>query len=269
MTRRRPPLAELVAAADEAWRVMDRAPGLMTEREGRFLTFALAATPVAGATIEIGSFKGKSTVGLATIVKRFGLGRVTAIDPHTSPSITDPDLAGEASSFGTFQKTVRDAGLEAQVDARRAFSGDVGRTWVEPVSFLWIDGDHTYEGVALDFEAWLPRLMDGGIIAFHDTLNGGFAGPIRVFVERVLASDQFGPAGFCGSIGWAQLRRGDGARFAAQRSKLARRARRLLPFARDGGSFGTLELLRYKLTRARVPHDPPDQAGWLAATELG
>ena len=39
------------------------------------------------------------------------------------------------------------------------------------VDFLFIDGDHTYEGVKLDFEMYGPLVKRGGIIAFHDILD--------------------------------------------------------------------------------------------------
>ncbi|HUW46098.1 MAG TPA: class I SAM-dependent methyltransferase [Dehalococcoidia bacterium] len=36
------------------------------------------------------------------------------------------------------------------------------------VDFLFIDGDHTYEGVRKDFEMYSPLVGKGGMIAFHD-----------------------------------------------------------------------------------------------------
>jgi cephalosporin hydroxylase len=40
----------------------------------------------------------------------------------------------------------------------------------QQVDFLMIDGDHTYEGVRLDFEFYAPFVKDGCPIAFHDIL---------------------------------------------------------------------------------------------------
>lgn len=36
------------------------------------------------------------------------------------------------------------------------------------VDFLFIDGDHSYDGVKMDFEKFSPLVKDGGLIAFHD-----------------------------------------------------------------------------------------------------
>ena len=38
----------------------------------------------------------------------------------------------------------------------------------EKVDFLFIDGDHTYEGVSMDFHNYKHLVKPGGIIAFHD-----------------------------------------------------------------------------------------------------
>ncbi|MEM2196980.1 MAG: class I SAM-dependent methyltransferase [Sulfolobales archaeon] len=40
------------------------------------------------------------------------------------------------------------------------------------LDFLFIDGDHTYEGVRKDFEIYSPLVRKGGIIAFHDIVPG-------------------------------------------------------------------------------------------------
>jgi len=36
------------------------------------------------------------------------------------------------------------------------------------VDFLFIDGDHTYQGVKQDFQMYSPLVRKGGIVAFHD-----------------------------------------------------------------------------------------------------
>ncbi len=42
----------------------------------------------------------------------------------------------------------------------------------KPVDFLFIDGDHSYEGVKKDFYLYSPFVKKGGLIAFHDIVSG-------------------------------------------------------------------------------------------------
>src|SRR5256714_14837150 len=202
-------LAGLRAVCDDGWRLVNGTPGFLSEREARFLMLAAAAAPADGAIVEIGSFKGRSTVGLAYVARRYGLGSVVAIDPHTSPSTTDPDLGSGSSSYDDFQDTLRRADVADAVDCRRAVSQEVARDWSGPIRLLWIDGDHLYEAVKRDLALFRPYLAPGAIVAMHDVL-GTWPGPLRAFVEDVLASDDFGPAGCFKSIGWAQYRPADG-----------------------------------------------------------
>jgi len=39
----------------------------------------------------------------------------------------------------------------------------------EPIDFLFIDGDHSYEGVQTDWNLWTPLIGAGGIVALHDS----------------------------------------------------------------------------------------------------
>lgn len=43
-----------------------------------------------------------------------------------------------------------------------------------PLDFLFIDGDHSYEGVRRDFELYAPLVHPGGLIAFHDIVPDAF-----------------------------------------------------------------------------------------------
>lgn len=66
----------------------------------------------------------------------------------------------------------------------------------EPIDFLFIDGDHTYEGVQIDWESWTPYLKRGGIVALHDSrAHPGrdihTMGPARFTRDVVLKSAEF------------------------------------------------------------------------------
>ena len=250
-----------------AWRRAAPVSGFLGEGEFRaLLTLAACALalPGEGAMVEIGSFKGRSTVALATLARELGLGGeprpVVSIDPHTSPSPTDPGVA----SFADFIAALAAHELSAAVEVHRATSAEVARGWRRPIRLLWIDGDHTLAGARADFDLYAPFLVPGGLIALHDTLHF-FDGPIRVFVEQVLRSNQFGPAGFLHTIGWAQFRPAGGEAWRARRLRLARRASRLLPLVAPPRRFSGWNRLRYKAALALVPHAIPAPAAFAAA----
>jgi len=42
---------------------------------------------------------------------------------------------------------------------------------LDSIDLLFIDGDHTYEGVKKDWEMYSPLVKDGGIVVFHDIVD--------------------------------------------------------------------------------------------------
>lgn len=256
--------AHLSAAIDEAWQAAKDIPGFLLEPEARFLGMMAACAPRGGVIVEIGSFKGKSTVMLGKLAERYGIGPIVAIDPHTfhNPELVEHRSAPGATSYDSFLKNLETAGVSRFIEVHRAFSSDVAKSWNRPIAFLWIDGDHGYPGAKADFDGFFPHLLPNGFVALHDALHP-FSGPIRVFVEDVLRSDRFGAAGFVHSIAWSQFRPPDGASFRTQRASLDPVAARLLPFVAHHQPLYGLRKIRYKLNRARVPRSLPTLQQWL------
>lgn len=116
-----------------------------------------------GEIVEIGSFKGKSTVAL-------GLGskwisekkrKVFAIDPFiTNGYYTD--------YFNEFQNNILNFRLANYVTPIKKFSHEAILDCPDRISALFVDGDHSYLGVKKDIELYSPRVVQGGFIAFHD-----------------------------------------------------------------------------------------------------
>jgi predicted O-methyltransferase YrrM len=63
-------------------------------------------------------------------------------------------IIGNSHDFGTFRDVVYYC--SAQVD------------------LLFIDGDHSYEGVTQDYQWYRPLVKPGGVIAFHDIVDSDF-----------------------------------------------------------------------------------------------
>ncbi len=248
-----------------AWQATREVPGFLLEDEARLLGTIAACVRCDGAIVEIGSFKGKSTVMLATVAKHYGLGPVVAIDPHNfnSAELQEHRISPDSSSYEEFLRNLETAGVSDYVEPHRAFSGTISSGWNRPIRFLWIDGDHSYPGAKTDFDGFSPYVTPHGIVAFHDALHE-FAGPLRVFVEDVLRSDRFGAAGFVRSIAWSQFRPADGGLFRKQRGDLEKIAGRLIPFLRDERPLRGVEKALFKLNRARVPRGPVPPAQWVA-----
>jgi len=50
------------------------------------------------------------------------------------------------------------------------------------VDLVFVDGDHSPEGVREDWDVWHPHVREGGHVAFHDAREPGL-GPTQVVAE--------------------------------------------------------------------------------------
>ena len=64
-------------------------------------------------------------------------------------------------------------------------------------SFVFIDADHSYEGVKRDIAAWLPKVRHGGVIAGHDYHEGDWPGVWRAVRETFGEIEPVGDAKYC------------------------------------------------------------------------
>src|SRR5438270_4458350 len=152
-------------------------PGWLTDEEGEALYDLARACTGKGAIVEIGSWKGKSTVCLGLGSKAGGSVPVYAVDPHAD------------YRFGDFKTNVERAGIAELVRPVASLSQAAADDFQEPIELLFVDGSHEYELVLEDFEQWVPKVVDGGWIAFHDTT--WTAGPRKVVGAAVYRSRRF------------------------------------------------------------------------------
>ena len=251
--------------ADRLPSEIESVEGHLSSREIRFLALLAAVPTAAGEILEIGSFKGRSTVVLAKAAGLIGDEKIYAVDPMTAPSETDPDLRGAADSLTDFRRNIESMGVADRVELYQAFSYELAKTWDKTLRLLWIDGDHTYAGTLLDLEGFAPHLADKGIVAMHDVLHE-FDGGLRVMMEHILLSPNFGACGFVGSIGWAQYlaEENEAAAYREQKLRLYKKLVRMIPFvALRSEPLAGWEKKRYKLARALVPHTEMRPQDWL------
>lgn len=70
------------------------------------------------------------------------------------------------------QVTERIKGNEDKVILLKGFSYKMAEQIPdESLGLVYVDGDHTYEGSRSDIDSYWPKLVPGGIMAFHDARN--------------------------------------------------------------------------------------------------
>ena len=152
-------------------------PGWLTDEEGEALYELARGCGGRGAIVEIGSWKGKSTICLG-LGSRAGNGLpIYAVDPHTD------------YRFGDFKANVERAGIDELVTAVPSLSQAAADDFHEAVELLFVDGSHEEALVREDFDKWVPKVVEGGWVAFHDTVWA--AGPRRVVGSRIYRSHWF------------------------------------------------------------------------------
>ena len=176
--------------------VFDRTDGMISFEEA-VLLYRLAKKARNGCILEIGSYRGRSTVFLGKGSLDGAGVPVFAVDPHTS-------FVGILG--GVFGSRDRTAFYEAMllhncseiVSLINLSSEAFSSQWSCAISLLWIDGDHRYEGVRRDFDCWERYLLPGSFIAFDDALDSSL-GPLKV-IEELIGSGSYLPVARVGKI---------------------------------------------------------------------
>lgn len=190
------------AGLDEVRRLMASMEGWLSDLEAVFL-YNQAREASGGVILEIGSYKGKSTICLAKGSRGGRRVPVYAIDPHKDTTTQQIWLGGR-SSFDDFTSNMARAGVSDLVMPLVQKSEEAGRKWNTPIALLWIDGDHSYTGAKTDFELFSPWVIEGGVIAFHDATQGEVA---RIVCEA-FSQRGFTGIGLVDSIAYASKRNG-------------------------------------------------------------
>jgi predicted O-methyltransferase YrrM len=138
--------------------------------------------------VEIGRFHGGSTVLLAHAIGSGGFLASIDINHRKDPAIRD---------------LLTRLGMNDRVRLRVGSSQKVGLPKY-PLDFVFIDGDHSYEGVKADQERWGAAVRPGGFVIHHDmTKCRRYAtqqnGPQRVFFE-LMDGDEFELFARAGSV---------------------------------------------------------------------
>lgn len=149
-------------------KVTENVGGWLTEAEGIFLYNTAKRVKAENIVVEIGSWKGKSTICLGNGSKNGNKAKIFAIDPHIGSS-EHQKMFGKVDTFEEFKQNITKASVIDFIKPIRDTSKNSAKSFSQRIEFIFIDGDHRYKFVKLDFELWFPKVTNGGIIAFHDS----------------------------------------------------------------------------------------------------
>lgn len=147
-----------------------------------------------GAICELGSMFGGSTIALALgALKSQNKNKVLAVDDHewhrhiASGSFPEELARTIPTSLPRFKRNLKTAGVSRQVKILVGDTAQTAQDYEQQVSMLFIDADHSYEGVSRDFQAWFPKLPRGGVVAFHDYGNSNWPA-VKMVVDNLLSN---------------------------------------------------------------------------------
>lgn len=147
--------------------------GWMSPDQGRRLWDAATRCPAGGRIVEIGSFRGKSTVVLALGAPADA--EVVAIDPHAGNDRGPQEIEGfdreAATDHDVFVENLRRFGVADRVRHVREFSERAHPQVTDPIDVLYVDGAHRYAPARADLRDWGARVADGGTLLVHDAFS--------------------------------------------------------------------------------------------------
>ncbi len=127
--------------------------GWLTDAQAAMLADAAAACPPDGEIVEIGSFRGKSTIVLAKSAPEGAA--IVAIDPHAGTDRGPQEIAGYADEAAS----------------------------------VYIDGAHRYRPARADIRDWGSRVAEGGTMLIHDSFSS--VGVTMAIVRELMFGGRF------------------------------------------------------------------------------
>jgi predicted O-methyltransferase YrrM len=158
---------------ESTWTAVAGVEGWMTRGQGEALYDAARSCPPGGRIVEIGSFRGRSTIVLASAAPDGAT--VYAIDPHAGNDRGPGEISGHQHAAendqATFLANLERAGVRDRVTHLSVFSDAALGEVDGQIDVLYIDGAHRYAPARADIRDWGRRVAPGGAMLIHDSFS--------------------------------------------------------------------------------------------------
>ena len=165
--------------------------GWMSPDQARRLYDAARTAAPGQRIVEIGSFRGRSTIVLASAAEP-GV-EIVAIDPHAGNDRGPQEIEGFAAEaqddHAVFNRNLAVAGVADRVRHVRAFSDAALADVPGAVQVLYVDGAHRYAPARADIRDWGARVEPAGTLLIHDSFSS--VGVTLAIVRELLWSDRW------------------------------------------------------------------------------
>ncbi|MBW4673035.1 MAG: class I SAM-dependent methyltransferase [Desmonostoc geniculatum HA4340-LM1] len=154
----------------------------MTAHELNMLYILAKELGESAKALEIGSYLGASSCYIAAALAPKG-GHLFCVDTWENQTMPE----GERDTFSEFKNNTR--GVANHMTMLRKNSQELTPSDFReyPLSLVFIDGDHSYQGAKNDYEKATPWIVGGGILAFHDCI--AFEGVARTIGEALASGN--------------------------------------------------------------------------------
>lgn len=141
---------------------------------GRVYDDALNRVAGPAAFVEVGCWHGRSTAYMAEEIKRrmlpvtfYAVDTWKGNEDNGLVELVRRDHGGDL--FPTFVRNMSRVGVYDYITPIQEPSTTAAARFPDrSLDFVFLDGDHTFEGVAADLRAWGPKIKPGGCLAGHD-----------------------------------------------------------------------------------------------------
>jgi len=166
---------------DEVQAVVADVEGWMTPGQARRLWTCARVVPSGGTVVEIGSFRGRSMIVLASAIAP-GV-ELVAIDPHAGNDRGPHEFEGfeeqASEDHDVFTANLERAGVRDRVRHVRKFSHEALDDVEGDLDLLYIDGAHRFGPALNDIRRWSARVRPEGDLLIHDSFSSvGVTGAI-------------------------------------------------------------------------------------------